>query len=334
MKHSKPFLKISAKSKNAEIKNLSSPAHPQTIIKNKQHKIIPIKIGRIQTLYITRFTKHGAYLSAMENTSHNTQSTSIDYLTEVLLPNKFLPIQSKVGDMLEVFVYTDSNDRPVATTQTPKAQYGDIAELEVVTHSPFGCFLDLGIDKHIFMPTKTPTHFTLHQKVIVAITLDKQSRLIAKTHIKSFLHKAPFIAPHSEIDAFIFEHTPLGFGCVVQIQNDKQKDKNTQRYYGLLFTNAIPQGKVVNLGTHIKAYTQGHRDDGKLNLTLFAPHSNNQKATLLESMPLRLDFSSSPQAIFEKIQMSKKLFKRLVNELTREGQIIFDKENGIFRRIK
>ncbi len=70
----------------------------------------------------------------------------------MLLPNKFLTPQNAIGDMIKVFVLTDSQDRPVATTQTPKAQYGDIALLEVISHSPFGCFLDLGVDKHIFMP--------------------------------------------------------------------------------------------------------------------------------------------------------------------------------------
>lgn len=322
-----------------------------------------ILIGRVQHLYISRFTKQGAYLiaspiqiqeskrdtplhtQAHKLTSSRTQDSMALFgqdtlkakihderahlpLLEVLLPNKFLPPQHHINDKLEVFVYTDSKDRPIATTQRPKAQYNDIAILEVIGHNAFGCFLNLGIDKDLFMPCKNPTRFILNQKVAVIITLDKQSRLIAKTDIQSFLHKTPAFAPHSKVNAFVFERTPLGFGCAVQ------GEKDTKKYYGLLFHNAIPQGECVNLGTYINAYTQGYRPDSKLNLTLFAPHNDAQKSLLLDSMPLDLNFSASPETIFERFHISKKLFKRLINELVREGEITFDKQSAMFKRIK
>lgn len=289
----------------------------------------PILIGKVQKLLLARLSPHGAYLVARhtQNTlAQNALANNQPPLYEVLLPNKFLPPQSKLGEELEVFVYTDSQDRPIATTQTPKAQCGDIAVLEVVGHSAFGCFLDLGIDKDIFMPSKTPTNYRLRQKLAVRLMLDKQGRLMAKRNIKSTLRPAKAFAMHSKLRVFVFEQTPLGYGCVVE-----------NNYYGLLFKHQVPQGADIHIGTYINAYVQSHshnhHNDG-LNLTLFAPMHSQHKQSLLESMPLSLDFSSSPTAIFEQFHISKKLFKRLLNELVREKKIAFIKELGIFRRLE
>ncbi|TLD97866.1 hypothetical protein LS71_001735 [Helicobacter jaachi] len=268
----------------------------------------------MQKLYIARFSAHGAYLRAKEAqilSSH----LSYTHATEVLLPKKFLTPTHAINDEVEAFILTDSSDRLVATTQTPKAQYGDIAQLEVVGYAPFGCFLDLGLDKHIFMPSKTPHKFSLKQKVCVFITLDKQGRLIAKQGIKSYLKSArpALYAPHTLTKAFVFEQTPLGFGCAID-----------NAYYGLIYKNELPKSaENLTLGASINAYIKAVRKDGKIDLTLYPPSSHNQKAILLESMPLYLNFSSSPQAIFDAFKMSKKLFKRLINELVREGKIEF-----------
>lgn len=326
MRHSKPFLRLSSESKNAGVKK--TLAHTKTT--NKHYIAKAIQIGKIQKLRIMRLSKYGAYLGTLPQDSiqHRESTYSAQIFTEVLLPNKFLPPQSAINDELEVFVLTDSDDRLVATTQTPKAQYGDIVELEVIDYAPFGCFLDIGVDKHIFMPTQNPTRFKLHQKVVVVITLDKQSRLIAKTNIKSYLKPAPMLLLHKKIKVFVFEQTPLGFGCVVE-----------NAYYGLLYHNELPQGITLNIGTHIDAYiknTSSHshqRSDGKLDLTLNPPHSQEQKQFLLNQMPLALDFSASPQKVFNTLQMSKKLFKRLINELTREGKIEFISHKRMFERI-
>lgn len=316
MKHSKPFSKLSP-----EVKNVKTA-------QKKHYDRQAIQIGKVQRLHIVRLSKYGAYLGGepMQDSLQKIESTT-PIFTEVLLPNKFLPAQSAINDELEVFVLTDSQDRLVATTQTPKAQYGDIAELEIIDFAPFGCFLDIGVDKHIFMPTQNPTHFKLHQKVIVAITLDKQSRLLAKTNIKSYLKPAPKLPIYTKIKAFVFEQTPLGFGCVVE-----------NAYYGLLYHNELPQGIVLHKGAHIDAYIKNasshsrQRSDGKLDLTLNPPHTQEQKQFLLNCMPLALDFSASPQKVFHTLQMSKKLFKRLINELTREGEIQFISHKRMFER--
>ncbi len=282
-------------------------------------------MGRVQKLRIVRFSKNGAYLSPISSYPQDSYSTKPNSPSlspkEVLLPNKFLTPQNAIDDIIEVFVLTDSQDRPVATTQRPKAQYGDIALLNVISHSPFGCFLDLGVDKHIFMPCKNPQSFKPNQQVLVAITLDKQSRLIAKQGIKKYLK--PTLNFHADskipLQAYIFEQTPLGFGCVVE-----------NAYFGLLYANELPLSFTPSFYTPIEVYAKGI-NRGKFDLTLYPPLQKNHKQILLDSMPLELNFSHSPESIFESFHISKKLFKRLINELVREGKIYFEEKEQVFK---
>lgn len=283
-------------------------------------------MGKVQILRIMRFSKNGAYLSPISSCLQDVPSAQPSNnsrlsLHEVLLPNKFLTPQNAIGDMIKVFVLTDSQDRPVATTQEPKAQCGDIALLNIISHSPFGCFLDLGVDKHIFMPCKNPQNFTLNQKVLVAITLDKQSRLIAKQGIKKYLKPTPNFRRDSKmsLQAYIFEKTPLGFGCVVE-----------DTYFGLLYANELPPSFTPSFYTPIEVYAKGI-NYGKFDLSLYPPLQKNHKQILLDSMPLELNFSHSPESIFETFHISKKLFKRLINELVREGKIYFEEKEQSFK---
>lgn len=320
-----------------------------------------IIIGRIQKLFIQRFTQNGAYLSDTPLRSSAPSESRLEFHSytppnpqpkEVLLPNKFTSENLKIGDEIEVFVLTDSQDRPVATTQIPKAQCGEIAVLEVVSIESQGCFLDLGLDKHIFMPSKAPQRFKLHQKVVVAIMLDKQSRLIAKLGIKSYLkgsnqlagqaskfpalHSSHTIHPNHTIHrALVFEKTPLGFGCVLSPLHPTQNAEGKffqDGLYGLLYASEIPKGLDPYPGLELQVKIKKVRADGKLDLSL-ALDSKNQKQKLLDSMPLSLDFSSSPESIFQSLQMSKKNFKRLINELTREGKVKFNAKENAFERI-
>lgn len=317
-----------------------------------------IIIGKIQKLFVQRFTQNGAYLSdiplGFEAHSHlenypesrlYSHPSSLQ-LKEVLLPNKFVSEEFQIGDEIEVFVLTDSQDRPVATTQIPKAQCGEIAVLDVVSIESQGCFLDLGLDKHIFMPSKSPQRFKLQQRVVVVIMLDKQSRLIAKLGIKSHLTtlnqdglvgrslKPP--AQYSVCRALVFEKTPLGFGCILASTQPTQALRVTSifsqsGFYGLLYATELPKGLSVYPGLELDVKVKKVRSDVKLDLCLVS-NPNDQKQKLLDSMPLSLHFSSSPESIFESLQMSKNLFKRLINELTREGKVKFNPEKNVFQR--
>ncbi|PAF42655.1 S1-like domain-containing RNA-binding protein [Helicobacter sp. 11S03491-1] len=260
-----------------------------------------MEIGKIQILQIKRFTQHGAYL----------KDTSCDQ--EVLLPNKFILKDFKVEDSIKVFIYTDSLDRPVATTQTPYGTLEDILFLKILSIQANGCFLDLGIDKDIFMPSKAPYRFHIGQSVGVRITKDKQNRLIAGLGIKEHLIPYPHKTKYIQIEILPFEKTPLGIGCVVN-----------KKYYGLLYQNQI--FSPVALGKKTPAYITNIRSDGKLDLSLKPINNTTEdKSRLLELIAknkiLELDFNSSPEIIKQTCQMSKKSFKTLINALLKESKI-------------
>ncbi|PAF47960.1 hypothetical protein BKH41_06790 [Helicobacter sp. 12S02232-10] len=256
--------------------------------------------GKIQSLQVARFTPFGAYLKVGEE--------------EVLLPNKFVTESLKIGDFLEVFLYTDSLDRPVATTQKPLGEIGEILALNIVSIQDNGCFLDLGIDKDIFMPSKNPKRFQIGQSVVVVLTNDKQNRLIAKLGIKERLLPFKGSLKYKKVTILPFETTPLGIGCVVN-----------QKYYGLLYKNQIYS--PLQIGKQSSAYIQKVRSDGKLDLSLKAFEDlNKEKERLLQIIKdkqnLELDFNSPPQEIYTICQMSKKSFKTLINALLKESKII------------
>lgn len=256
--------------------------------------------GKIQSLQVARFTPFGAYLKVGEE--------------EVLLPNKFVTESLKIGDFLEVFLYTDSLDRPVATTQKPLGEIGEILALNIVSIQDNGCFLDLGIDKDIFMPSKNPKRFQIGQSVVVVLTNDKQNRLIAKLGIKERLLPFKGSLKYKKVTILPFETTPLGIGCVVN-----------QKYYGLLYKNQIYS--PLQIGKQSSAYIQKVRSDGKLDLSLKAFEDlNKEKERLLQIIKdkqnLELDFNSPPQEIYTTCQMSKKSFKTLINALLKESKII------------
>ena len=281
-----------------------------------------MQIGRTQTLLLTRFSAHGAYLcdapspnSSPTNPSQNDKAplkasqaapleTPKEITKEVLLPKKFLLPSHQIGDLLRVFVHSDSEDRPVATTQIPLAECNQIAILTIKSINTFGCFLDIGLDKDIFMPTKNPARFKQGQKVCVFITLDKQNRLIAKLGVKD--HLTPLKNPkkrYKKLQAYAFENTPLGLGCIVENQ-----------HYGILYHNELKS--KVPLLTPLEVLVKKVRTDGKLDLML---DYTTPIAALKEKLELEgfLDFNydSSPQELQEAFGISKKLFKKTLSEL-------------------
>ncbi|MCE3037343.1 S1-like domain-containing RNA-binding protein [Helicobacter sp. faydin-H20] len=250
-----------------------------------------MKIGCFNTLKITSFTSFGAYLSDEDQ-------------NKVLLPKKFLQENFKLNDIVKVFVYTDSEDRIVATTQTPLAQHNEIAFLHIKNIDNFGCFLDIGLDKDIFMPTKNPNRFKIGDKVCVFITLDKQNRMIAKLGIKEHLkpfknHKKRYM----KLPAIAFEKTPLGIGCIV--------DKN---YYGILYHNELKA--PINFSESIHVYIQKIRKDGKLDLKLdYQEQKNALKTALQRQKILDFNYDTPTEIIQQHFKMSKKLFKKTLTEL-------------------
>lgn len=331
-----------------------------------------MQLGKIQTLTIARFSPNGAYLgkSATNAKSTNTQKSKIYKqkstqipsqictqipASEVLLPNKFCPSDAKVGDEVQAFIYTDSQDRFIATTQSPLATLGQIAFLRVVSVGQNGVFLDLGLDKDIFMPSKNPKSYALDSLVAVKICADKSHRLIAKKGIKDTLKPCKTKHRGTKVEILPFEISPLGVGCVVEGKyygllyawQSSSKVKSTHRdftskdstYKDFYRRDSSPKSSQnplnidssellkklgLSLGVKSSAFIQNVRPDGKLDLTLQSKaNTKNEAQKVLEILHslqranevLEFHYDSPPQILDKTFGISKKAFKRVLSHL-------------------
>lgn len=327
-------------------------------IKERKPKNLGITIGQINRLQIARLSPHGAYLAPIAHAPkskglESSESGKVDSsklpktapsprqithaLYEVLLPKKFCPAQAQIGDKVLAFVYTDSLDRPVATTQMPLAQCGEVAFLRVVSYASNGVFLDLGLDKDIFMPSKTPAKYPLDSSVAVYITLDKSSRLIAKKDIQSHLlpYRARGYARGKKVSILPFSVSDLGVSVVVD-----------SRYYGLVYLPQSVRDKQkspestlaamgLGLGLESSAFIHNVRKDGKLDLVLHKrDRADESAAKLLQVLrdnggKLAVHYDSSPESTFALLGMSKKALKRALSDLLARKLIILSPQVGI-----
>lgn len=274
-----------------------------------------LELGTINRLCIDRLTTPGAYLMAEDG-------------KDVLLPGSYLTPTMKEGEMVDVFLYTDSEDRLVATTLTPKAQLDEFALLEVVDTAPFGAFMDWGLPKDLFVPKmfqKSP--FKIGERRFIRVVYDERThRLVGSEKIGDFFdRKVKGLAPNKEVKILIIAQTPLGFKCIV---ND--------RYEGLIYHNEIFE--PIALGDTKVAYVKTIRKDGNIDLTLHKPGSKKEStksSKILELLEknnglLPYNYKSDAELIKSVFSMSKKEFKRSLTQLIDEKQIEV-KDTGIYR---
>lgn len=262
-----------------------------------------LKIGEYNKLKIARELNFGLFLEDRDE--------------EVLLPKKFIPKNYKIGDELEVFVYTDSEDRPVATTQIPNALVGEFGYLRVVDSNKFGAFLDWGLDKDLFVPfSKQDEKMQIGKSYLVKLELDKEKRVIGDNRVKSLLkRKAIGLKIGQEVDLMIYEFSNVG--AFVIINNE---------FLGLLFSNEIYE--KLEVGEKKIGYIKNIREDGKIDVTL---RQVGQKAVdsdrevvlsiLKREKEVTFTYKSSPEAIKEKFKMSRKAFKRVLTNLLNDKLI-------------
>ena len=273
-----------------------------------------LKIGEINLLIIDRDPTPGLFLKTMDD-------------SDILLPNQYVTDSMHIGDTLEVFVYTDSEDRPVATTATPKAMLGEIAFLEVVDTSSIGAFVNWGLPKDLFIPKalqKRP--FTVGEKRIIRIVLDERTnRLVGTEKVSSALIAAPkTFYPNTPVSFMIIAKTPLGFKAIVD---------NT--YEGMLYTNEIFE--TLRVGDVKNGFVKQRREDGKLDLSLQMigkAKAGNAAAKIYEMLQqnggmLPYNYKSDAQLIQKTFALSKKNIKSALTELVDTKKIII-KENGIY----
>ncbi len=267
-----------------------------------------IKIGEINTLKIERDTDFGYYLSAKN-------------YEEVLLPNVYImEDEMPMGSLLDVFVYTDSEDRPVATTKMPYAKLGEYGYFTVVDYKSYGAFVNWGLPKDLFVPlSQQKEYFTIGKKYILRICLDEQTgRLYGTQKIGKYFNKEmKGLHQNKVLEALVLAKTPLGYKVIADNQ-----------YEGMLFSNEIFEN--IKVGDRKKVYIKTVRKDGKLDLTL-QPIGKQAKigeaqGTIIQLLKeaegtLPFTYKSDAEEIKKVFGMSKKNFKRTLTELIENQQI-------------
>ena len=273
-----------------------------------------LELGKINTLQIDRLTTPGAYLMAADG-------------NDVLLPGQYLTQDMKEGDIIDVFVYTDSEDRLVATTDTPKVKLDEYGVLEIVDIAPFGAFLDWGLPKDLLLPKKLQkTTAVVGEKRFVKVVYDERThRLIATEKLGDFFEKrVKGIHPHQEVEILILTKTPLGYKVLVE-----------NKYEGLLFDNEIFE--KITVGERRRAFVKKVRPDGNIDITLRKAGSKKSNAPAQKVLELLKEnrgimpynSKSDPELIKEAFGMSKKEFKAALTKLREAGEIEV-KDTGIY----
>ncbi|WP_290143594.1 S1-like domain-containing RNA-binding protein [Paramuribaculum intestinale] len=270
-----------------------------------------INIGKTNTLKVNRLVEFGAYL---------TDDTAAD--TEILLPRRYVDENLRPGDEIEVFVYNDSEDRPVATTERPIAQVGEVAVLEVVGTCRYGAFLDWRLPKDLLVPfgeQRARMKMGGHYPVFIYLD-DASKRIVASARLGKFLgNLLPSFSPGQEVDAVVYERTEIGFRCAVD-----------SLHQGMLYSDEL--FRPVSIGQKLKAYVKNVRPDGRIDLSA-APDAKHRTRQLADRIAATIETAgghiaisdaSSPESIQAAFECSKKDFKKAVGHLLKTGRVTRD----------
>lgn len=265
-----------------------------------------LKIGDFNTLPIVKFVDFGAYLKAGE--------------LEILLPGKYVPEAADVGTKVKVFIYTDSEDRIIATTLTPFAKANEFACLKALDIAPFGAFLALGVEKDILVPLSEQVEkMEAGKKYVVYVYLDpKTERLVASAKLGLFVETEEMsLKENQAVQILVANATPLGFNVIVE-----------NNYMGLVYHSDIFQ--PLNTGDKLTGYVKKIRPDNKLDIALkpqgFVKAILTDTEIILAALKenrnmLPLSDKSSPEVIYNKLKMSKKAFKKAIGVLYKSDKI-------------
>lgn len=269
-----------------------------------------IRLGEIQTLVAVRKATVGMYLSSRED----------DFAEEVLLPSKQVPIGTKEWDELEVFVYRDSEDRLIATTQKPKIILDEVAYLKVKEVTTIGAFIDWGLSKDLFLPYKEKVgEIKVGKDYIFGLYIDNSHRLCVTMRIYDFLRTDSQYKKDDKVKGIIY-NANSDIGALVAV--DKK------------FNGLIPKREMfgdLNDGDEIEARVTKVRVDGKLDLSVreksYIQMDKDAELILIKLTQmggkLNLNDKSSPEDIKKQLNLSKASFKKAVGRLLKEKKIKF-----------
>ena len=268
-----------------------------------------IEIGKFNTLTVIKLVDFGVYLDGEER-------------GEILMPKEYVPDNCSPDDEVRVFIYFDSEDRIVATTENPYVQVGEFAFLKVVAVSGVGAFLDWGLRKDLMVPFREQRETMLegHSYLVYAYVDKASDRIVASTKIVKYLDQVfPEYEPGQEVDVLIARKSDLGYSLIVN-----------NAHCGLIYQNEIFQ--PVKIGQKLKGYIKEIREDEKIDVSL--QPAGYAKIDGLSKMILDkirdnggvLDISdkSAPEEIYNLFGCSKKNYKKAIGALFKRGMIDID----------
>lgn len=270
-----------------------------------------IRIGSYSVLVVVKTVSFGVYVDAED-------------LGEVLLPRKYVPPGLSVGDSVDVFLYLDSEDRPVATTQKPKACVGEFAYLKVVASNQVGAFLDWGLDKDVLVPfPEQHKPMEVGHSYLVYLYLSKvDGRIVGSSKIDKFLddERPHDFKPQQAVKLIIANSTDLGYKTIVN-----------HSHWGVLYKNDVYQR--LSFGQSKNGFIKHVRPDGKIDVSLQGGKETRDRQTTLIEEYLRkqngfapVHDKSDPQLIAELFGMSKSAFKKSIGGLYKQKIITIEKD--------
>jgi predicted RNA-binding protein (virulence factor B family) len=272
-----------------------------------------ILIGKYNQLKINKEVDFGLYLDGIEE-------------GEILLPKRYIKNDFKVGDTVEVFIYNDSEDRLIATTEKPLAIVGEFAYLQVLSVTNVGAFLNWGLSKDLLVPfSEQKTKMTEQGKYLIYIYLDAESkRIVASAKLDKYLDNIPVnYSIGEEVKIIIADETDIGYKAIIN-----------NLHWGLIYKNEIFQKLAT--GQKLTAFISKIRVDDKIDLALYNPEIeriDDVASNILNELKLHDGFlpytdKSSVEEIYRIFKVSKKNFKKSIGNLYRRRLILIE-SNGI-----
>ncbi|MCK5903246.1 MAG: GntR family transcriptional regulator [Cocleimonas sp.] len=274
-----------------------------------------LRIGQYNVLRIIKRLPQGLYLDGGKQ-------------GEILLPKRYITDEHEVDKAINVFIYLDSEDRLVATTETPYAVVDECAYLKVISTNKVGAFMDWGLQKDLLIPHQEQKHpFRLGESHVVYLYLDDRAQRIAGTeYLDSYLDEISVYYKESQaVDLLICSETELAYKAVIN-----------QSHLGLLYRNEVFQPLVI--GQKIKGYVKKIRPDKKIDLCLQLTGETKKDdaiSTLKQAIIMHLSANkgsstlsdrSSPESIYATFHVSKKVYKRALSSLYKERKIEIKKD--------
>lgn len=276
-----------------------------------------MEIGSFQNLKAYKKANQGMYL----------QDKNGD---EVLLPAKYVPSNLNEGDYIEVFLYLDSQEREVATTQRPKINPYEFAFLTCVDEAPFGAFMDWGLDRDLLIPNSEQLFpIKQGQTCLVYLFMDEEDRPTGTTHIDRCVSNEDFdLKVGDKVDLLVYKFTDIGIKVIIN-----------QTYDGLLYRDQVQA--PLRHGDKVEGFISRIREDHKIDVSLHRFGYNkviDNKDRIIECLKanegfLPLHDKSSPDDIKKHLQISKKVFKKAIGGLYKDKRIRIEKE-GIYLSTK